>query len=336
MGVSVRDIAKVVGVGRTTVSLALRGAPGVAAATRARILEEAHRMGYRSDPLIARLAKHRWHPPKAAPGIAWLPFGRDEGLKDHLVQALADYGYRFEDFTFARDFQPRRLCQVLLARGVEGLFLGPVDAEFVREFEFSYFACVSLAVGTVRMPVHQIRADVARAVATGWVEAWKRGYRRIGLVLFNQPDARDFLDRKGAFLALTHEHQAPPIPPLLLQPDRDHAALLSEWYGQWRPDCVLGLNPHVFWQLRESGIRMPQDAGFISLISPATRPERFAYLDSEHAEVARAGAWMLHRLILDHQRGIPTSPWKLLLPVRFYPGLSLDQHKSFTPRIEVD
>ena len=62
VAVTIRDIAKHCGVGRTAGSLALRDAPGVASTTRERILRTARELGYVGDPVVARLAERRWTP----------------------------------------------------------------------------------------------------------------------------------------------------------------------------------------------------------------------------------------------------------------------------------
>src|SRR3954464_3013636 len=50
--VTLQDIALRAGVSKMTVSLALRGHPHAAAATRDRLRKLAHEMGYRPNPLI--------------------------------------------------------------------------------------------------------------------------------------------------------------------------------------------------------------------------------------------------------------------------------------------
>jgi DNA-binding LacI/PurR family transcriptional regulator len=49
------EVAKVVGVSKNTVSLALRGSPRISEATRKRIAEAAETLGYRLNPTVAHL-----------------------------------------------------------------------------------------------------------------------------------------------------------------------------------------------------------------------------------------------------------------------------------------
>ncbi|WP_246036481.1 LacI family DNA-binding transcriptional regulator [Sinomonas susongensis] len=57
--VTQEDIAREVGVSRTLVSFAFRGAPGVSSETRQAILEAARRLGYRQNAAAADLARKR-------------------------------------------------------------------------------------------------------------------------------------------------------------------------------------------------------------------------------------------------------------------------------------
>ena len=57
--VGIRDVAKSVGVSLATASLAINGQPGVAEATRHRILAAAERLGYRANPQAQALRRGR-------------------------------------------------------------------------------------------------------------------------------------------------------------------------------------------------------------------------------------------------------------------------------------
>jgi DNA-binding LacI/PurR family transcriptional regulator len=55
----IRDVAKSVGVSLATASLAINGQPGVAEATRHRILAAAERLGYHANPQAQALRRGR-------------------------------------------------------------------------------------------------------------------------------------------------------------------------------------------------------------------------------------------------------------------------------------
>ena len=56
---SLRDIAKAVGLSHVAVSLALRDSPRVSPARRAKVKAMAKKLGYRPDPMLASLAAYR-------------------------------------------------------------------------------------------------------------------------------------------------------------------------------------------------------------------------------------------------------------------------------------
>ena len=53
--ITMADIARKVGLGRSTVSMALRNHPEIAAATKDRVLKAASELGYQPNPLISLL-----------------------------------------------------------------------------------------------------------------------------------------------------------------------------------------------------------------------------------------------------------------------------------------
>src|SRR5690349_8145117 len=63
-----KDIAARFGCDKSTVSLALRGNPRIPQDTRNQICRLAESMGYRPDPALAMLARHRWARDEAQTG----------------------------------------------------------------------------------------------------------------------------------------------------------------------------------------------------------------------------------------------------------------------------
>ena len=57
--VTMRDVARALGVDPSTVSLALRAHPKIPAETRERIRRAAEKLGYTPDPMLGALASYR-------------------------------------------------------------------------------------------------------------------------------------------------------------------------------------------------------------------------------------------------------------------------------------
>lgn len=135
--VSLRDIAKRIGVSHVTVSLALRDHSRISLVVRQKIRQAAEEMGYRPDPMLSALANYR-KGKSAAPitaTIAWINAWDDPpALRSHKefdlywkgAAATAEkFGYRLEEFQLGGHSKPQRLHQILASRGIRGLLLPP-------------------------------------------------------------------------------------------------------------------------------------------------------------------------------------------------------------------
>lgn len=327
MAVTVRDIAKHCGVGRTAVSLALRGAPGVGATTRARVLASARELGYVADPMVGRLAERRWRRGEPTRLAFVKEAGTDQrtfaGVREEAMRA----GYHAEVFFWGGELSPERLGTILRARGFEAVLLDKVtDPGFLRRFPFASFMTVSLSVGMVRMPVHQVRLDNLRTVEDAYRRCRERGYRRIGLLLFDEWSARDLIERRGAFLDAQEEARQKETeaeaPYLLVPPGENSDTDLRQWVERYRPDVVIGLNFSLYWRLRKLGYRIPEDMAFLGLVNPVRKASAFAWYDAMDGEVVRTGLWLMDRLFRQNERGIPQRRMKILLDQAFVDGES--------------
>src|SRR5690606_18960558 len=119
--VAITDVAQAAGVSKMTVSRALRGERGIAAATRERIQVLAEKLGYRPDPavseLMGRLRKSRI---AGLEPIAWLTSydtiggWRTNPGTSEMYRGAADQarklGFRLEEFSLnTPGMTPKRL-----------------------------------------------------------------------------------------------------------------------------------------------------------------------------------------------------------------------------------
>ena len=319
MAVTIRDIAEAAGVGRTAVSLALRGSPGVAEATRLRIVEVATQLGYVEDPLIARIAERRW---KTREVITLAILSVDPQIHLQHIINTSRLAFRCEAFRYA-DYDPRRLRQVLKARGVEALLLDcVVTSQFIERFDFAGFCVVSMNAGLVCMPIHQVRMDVARGLNIAWERAVNQGYERIGFTYFDEPEACDFIDRDGTIRSLQDQGPLKKLAPLLLRTGSSDAQReqIKKWMLRECPDCVISQIPRTYWLMRELNIRMPDECAFISLMPPNSMEAKFAHCGVDATKILDSSIWLLDRLFRENQRGIPDQRMKILIEPTWTPG----------------
>jgi len=322
--VTLRDIADSLGLSTATVSRALRNSPCLPATTRARVRRAARKLGYRADPMLSALAAHRWHrrPVAAGSTLAVLADGSVEG-GDGMIERAAAYGYKLETFQI-RDYpDARRLADVLYARGILGVIVGQIHTPgFCAAFDWSRFVAVACSEGDERPPVHLVMPNHFRAVQQAWDWAWARGFRRIGLAIFDQPSALDFHDRCAAFLERQQRLPATQrIPVLAVKPwvAKDAAprpgrirygeALrqIRAWKRQERPDIVLGFNSVFRWLLHDAGWCAPRWNAFIHLWIPS--PDSAATgLRLYPDELGRRTVDWLDSLLHAGERGEPRHP----------------------------
>lgn len=193
--VSLRDIAKKVGVSHMTVSLALRDHRRISVAVRQKIRQAADEMGYRPDPTLSALANYRKGKstaPITAP-IAWInAWDEPAALRSHKefdfywkgAAATAEkFGYRLEEFQLGGHCKPRRLHQILATRNIHGLLLPPqlVHPEW-GDFPWDEYSVVRFGRSLQNQCTHLVTADQVSNTMLAFEEIQKRGYSRIGFV----------------------------------------------------------------------------------------------------------------------------------------------------------
>jgi LacI family transcriptional regulator len=116
--VTMKDIAREAGVTTSAVSLVFTGKPGVAAATRERVLRVARRLGYVMDPYTSTLMTNRRKGklPASSPVLAFASaYPTPTGWRNHSPTFVdyfqgasaraAEKGFRLESFWLGKDGQ---------------------------------------------------------------------------------------------------------------------------------------------------------------------------------------------------------------------------------------
>lgn len=273
------DVAKLAGLSKTAVSLALRGERRIPEATKQRVREAARQLGYRPNPALSEFAAHRWRDRESVPlTIAYIT--TNHPLLSTTMDARAiigvrsraeQLGYTVEHFRFEDYGDPDYLGRVILNRGIRGIVLGQLNGDMWQRFPWHEFCAVACNAGFYRPPVDVLMADHALAVRQAWARAEERGYRRIGVALFDEPMAVDQYDKSSAALYCQHRVPVRQRIPLLYFKPEDRAAFCS-WVDRYNPDVVLGFNDAVYWHLVHSGYDVPNEIAFACLMIEPNRP----------------------------------------------------------------
>jgi LacI family transcriptional regulator len=323
------DIARLSGFSKSTVSLALNHHPRIPEATTRGIRAIADRIGYHPDPALARIAANRWRRQATHSTIAFLTTDHpDGGLLDGIsisgARSRAEmFGYRLEHFQFEQYNNAKRLGEVIFNRGIRGVIVGKLTRpELVAEFPWAHFAAVACDTGFVRPPVQLVMPDHAHAVHRAWQEAANRGYRRIGLVLFDEYSAIDYFDKMSAYLF--NQRLLPAEERLEVGHINPHnTGALRAWIEEQRPDVILGFNPLVYYWLQQLGCRVPEKLGFISLLCGKSPEQNLAMLREDMGLLGQVALEQLDLLLRTNQFGLPKIVTTQLIESTWIPGASL-------------
>ncbi|AHF93083.1 transcriptional regulator [Opitutaceae bacterium TAV5] len=200
--ISIRDLAKIAGVSRTTVSLALRGSHEIGAGTRERIVALARQHDYRSHPAVNALMqqvgrKRRVHdeeiiafirtgqtPEETAPG----PLEILEGA----AQEAHRLGFRVEVFWAGYCGQhSERLARVLFQRGIRGVIWGPMPYPHPPlRFPWHQFVPIACTPSTEVPNLPAVLINHSKGMALALEELRRMGAGNTGVVLNYDMDHR--------------------------------------------------------------------------------------------------------------------------------------------------
>lgn len=333
---TIRSLARRLRLSVATVSEALRDSPRVNAATRQRVQRAAEKAGYRVNPLLGaalsavRRARHQHYRGTLAlidvddaNPAQYLLFHREIAAGAEVrAQQL---GFQTELFWLG-DRPPAlsltRLPGVLNARGIAGAVLLPFNtAQDLSGFDFSRLSAVQMDHCLVRPQLHTILPDHYISMIHALERLTQRGYRRIGLCMARRKDVRIKSKWSAAFQAFFQAQAGDRTIPALIEPHVTREAFLA-WYQQHRPDVIVGhLQSMVDW-LRESGVRVPEDAAFFNLnVTERTAP--CAGLDLAPRRLGAAAVETVVAMLHRQERGVPAFPQTITLEAAWVEGPTL-------------
>jgi LacI family transcriptional regulator len=335
---TLRDLAKHLGLGKSTVQRVLSGAPNVTESTRRLVLAAAEKMGYKPDPVFSILGSRKRHRRSHFLSLAYI--GRQE-LADasrrefvgvdffaSLRERALSLGYNIKRVEPDEIGAGNRLMKVLYNRGISGVVIGQVrtpDHETIlTNTDLPVVCCGRID----SLPLHTVRPDVGEIVRLAWQKMFDAGYRRIGAALCAHiPPCRDDSERLATVLgcqaeSLSHENHVPPLSSEIGNP-----SALLDWFHKNRPDAILGFHPGQYYILADAGIDMSR-VGFASLhVDPAAAPPLIAGVAEPLDLIPNEAVNFLDRLIHHRTVGVPEKPLHILIPGQWYDGESLPRKR---------
>src|SRR5688500_5517415 len=275
---SLRSLARQLGISAATVSLALRDSTHVRAATKKRIMQAARRAGYRSNPLVGSLMAAMRRTSHAGFQGSLIAVNTSSEPQPTLAlyhrQVFEGAQRRALDVRYSLElcwFGPHalslpRLDAVLRARSVPGVLVMPlVETSDFSALDWEPFAAVMLDHCLGAPSLHTVLPDHQLSILGALERLAEYGYSRPGLVVGWPRDARVKHKWSAGCGRFCHGHRlTSPVP--VLSSETITREIFLQWYNAHKPDVVLAhLQSDITRWLREVGVEIPRDAGFVQL-----------------------------------------------------------------------
>lgn len=320
----------------TTVSLALRGDPRISTAVRRRIERTAAAAGYRRDArvaeLMARLRTLRLQPDASTLGFitawptreSWQASPNQRRFHAGAQARAMELGYRVEDFWLREPgMTSRRMSAILRTRGIRGLILQSLPkAHGHLSLDWRHFAAVAKGLTIARPRLHRVTSSHFEDMRLVVHHLKRHGYRRPGLVLDADLDARTDQAWTAAYLLDQQQRPARERTPALVLDSAREAPRFARWLAQHRPDVILFSRLPVPAWLAAIGSRVPDDVGLVHLdwsaeVAPLTG------IDADPEAAGAAAVDLLVGQLHANERGIPSREKIVAVRGRWVPGTSL-------------
>ena len=277
---TLKDVARRARLSLSAVSLALREPGALPATTVARVRRAAAALDYSPDPALSALSAYRsqLRVRRDFSVIALVSNwpGRDAWFRQPAAQKLWEgatarataLGYTLQHL-WAREAgaTPARFSQMLRARGIRGVILAPLERPDARfDLAWENFAVVTVERPARYTSFHHVVPNYYADMRLAWSQLWRRGYRRIGLVIdatLAERVAHQW-EAAHAFEQSPAGRDAPVVPAFVREPG-DPPALLLGWLARHRPDAIVSRSEGACAALQAAGVRIPADLGYASL-----------------------------------------------------------------------
>jgi DNA-binding LacI/PurR family transcriptional regulator len=332
---TLRSLAKILGLSRTTVSDALRGSPRVDPNTAQRVEKAARDAGYRRNPLAgALMSELRRSRGTAFRGVlAAVDFNEPERPNDaaryhrELVigaeTRATELGFKVEKFSVGHaGVSVQRLDSILQSRGIHGVILLPAwDEPDLSNLDWTRFAGIYTDYIIERPALHSVCPDHYRSLLAALQRLAGLGYSQPGLFLQRHQDERLQYRWGAAFRAFQESHpNIKPVPPLIA--DTVTPEDFMKWFRRHKPDVVFGHNANAVDWMESCGATIPATHGYVCLnVHMKSRP--CAGLDLQPRTLGARATELLIAQLQRNETGIPEWPCTTTIPARWVDGPTL-------------
>jgi DNA-binding LacI/PurR family transcriptional regulator len=340
-GVTLRDIAKRLGIHHSTVGRALQNAPNISLARRKEIQDAARVLGYQPNA-VATMLGHQRHAQNKRPisaEIAWINFwSAPDELRKHREFDLywkgaslraEQNGYRLEEFACGNNVSPARLEQILLARNIHGILIPPHGTVHplppdVDKIHWEKFSVVRFGYSVQFPSTHLVTSNHLTCGMLAIENMWRLGYKRIGFVSTHDTH----LNFRAGFLlkqVLQIKEQPPMFTFILSDNPSTQISLFSKWLKKNRPEAILTDDASVREMLAKLGYRVPEDIGLAA--TSVLDGNADAGIDQNSEAIGRAAMETLVSMLNHNEYGIPAVVREVLITGKWVDGTMLPPRK---------
>ena len=332
--ISMRDLAKEVGVSVSAVSLALRNSPKVSKEKRDEIHRVADRIGYVKDGRVTELMEHlrSYRKLEQMSTIAVLVLDvRKSDLKSYPriqaflagVEAEAKGNGYGVDVMFLLDLgvSPKRLRSILIARGIKGLVVMPFQTGVGKlDLDISGF-CVSTPGYSIIDPMlNRACPDYLQMMDELLEQICRLGYKRVGFIMTYGSGGVGHKLYSSSFLYYSAQIEELLRIPILRRREIETEGV-ERWLKQYKPDVVIS-SGKIYRELKDIGYRIPEDLGFASL-EILEDHKKASGVDHRHELVGGEALKLTFSDINLNNSGVPENPKVVLVDSHFRSGNTL-------------
>lgn len=316
---SIRVVAERAGVSPAAVSLALRGAGRLSEKTRAHILKVAAKMGYETNPILAKaLSLARQSPgERYRETIAFLlEYASETGpeyqkaMHKAAAQRATAMGLKLEAFVVtAKPEEHRRLMRVLRARGIRGVIIIPRLEHLQPRLHLEWSELAAVEIGrTLWNPrnLHHVETADYNKVIEAIHLLKKAGYKRIGMAIEPMQNQHQRGTYYAAYLVSQLRQPEAQRIPVLASTGPWNEETFRAWIARYKPDVLfIHHAPEVCGWLKAMKIRWPED---ISLFCANVRDPEMSGMLRDYPGLGRSAVEMLSLLLESGEIGLPVRP----------------------------
>jgi len=326
--VTLRDIAKEVGVHYSTVSMALRDNPRISREVKDKIKAVANRLGYAPDAALSALNAYRKAKLQAhyQSTIAWVDnWSGEYRLRDQptfeeyfqgATERARELGYNVEEFSLKRDkLTPEQLSRILRNRGIRGLLLAPQPAAGTwLPLAYEWFSVITFGYSLYPRIFDLVTNHQIHSANLAFAKLRELGYKRIGLYVHKGHDDKvDNAYSIGHWLYHKKNPQEQRIEPCFDPSINPPEETIERWFRKTSPDVILFLGGFdVARWIRKMGVRIPEDVGLANL-SLAVNDTTLSGVYENGIMIGRTAVDNLVEMLQRGEQGPPTTPIRILV-----------------------